>query len=373
MPPPVEVLTSVLTPLLELHARGEVKKALTAVQSNGKLTSAKFTSAMFTLGIRVPPSSAALVFDAFRSGKEFLSVADVLRRLDTSIPTPSPAMSTLPSLPTESGSTLSHDQYEQLMRKAVWADKSGKPPTPAVQSGLITRPVVQQVKVPVVEDVRVPVSKWTTQTSYEDRTVQTKTLKPVTRHKQIEETVVEVQEAQERRTRMVWKLVPEEYYETVKKPVTLSRTREVPYTDFEECVEEKVVQVPVETKVQQHGYRIDQRLGSRLVELERDEVYEVRPHWKAYGDVRIRYDKAAPEWFGTSVVGREVFGDAPVEPKEKDYAFVHGYATSLAAQKGLFAKMDKDKNGTIDFNEVQRPPKPRTTATAAQPSALRTF
>lgn len=39
--------------------------------------------------------------------------------------------------------------------------------------------------------------------------------------------MVEVQEAQEKRTRMVWKLVPEDYYETVKKPVSALRAHTV--------------------------------------------------------------------------------------------------------------------------------------------------
>jgi len=326
-----------------------------------------------------------MAFEAFSGGSSQIDVEMMLRRLEGGAKPSSiqsrPRTSTgvsgrmpqphqhRPEWSVREHATVGPQEYQELWREAIWADGFPDPQAseaPAVRGELITRPVRKHLKVPIVEEVKVPVEKWTTKTVYEPREVEQTVMKPVTRTKQVEETRIEVQEQQEKRTRMVWKLVPEEYYETVKKPVTVPVSKEVPYTDYEPHVQRKTIQVPVEKKVKEEGFRIDRKLGSRMVEVVRDEVYEVKPHFERFGDVRVRYTDHKPEWHGMLQVGEEVFrpstastidrgmGGADAARGGKGNAYIHGHASSKEAQRALFKKLDKDGSGAIDFDEFHK-------------------
>ena len=122
----------------------------------------------------------------------------------------------------------------------------------------------------------------------------------------------------------------------------------------------------MQRKVLEQGYRIDQKLGSRMVEVERDEVYEVTPHFERFGHERVRYLPNQTEWHGTTRVGQEVYPIHPASTSSSSHrgannarggrgqAYIRGYATSKEAQAGLFAKLDKDGDGTISFGEYQQ-------------------
>lgn len=54
---------------------------------------------------------------------------------------------------------------------------------------------------------------------------------------------MEVQEETCTGERLVWKQVPEKYTYVVKKPVTVVKCRQVPYTDYEERTVDHIVEV----------------------------------------------------------------------------------------------------------------------------------
>ena len=368
-------LAHVLEQMLVRLQSGSLQRAMAALPP--QIGKAQFVACLKQLGIRADSAAFDVAFSALSGSKPSLDPKAMVQKLQrqhaqvnsrghghaSAIKPHTPK----PEWKEGAWTTLSAGESRRLMDEAIWANGFPDPAAPNIQGQLLTRPVKRQVKVPIVEEIQVPVQKWATETVYEDQVVNQKVMRPVHRTKTVEETVVEVQEFQEKRTRMVWKLVPEEYYETVKKPVTVTKTREVPVTDYEEAVVPKTIQVPVQRKVLEQGYRIDQKLGSRMVEVERDEVYEVTPHFERFGHERVRYLPNQTEWHGTTRVGQEVY---PIHPAPstsssshrgannarggRGQAYIRGYATSKEAQAGLFAKLDKDGDGTISFGEYQQ-------------------
>lgn len=200
---------------------------------------------------------------------------------------------------------LSEVEYHNLLNGAMSvAFKSNTPPYE--DNKRCIRTVKTQVEVPVEETVQVPVQKKVPQRRTERKIVRGKQLVPVEKVKEVKETAVEVQEEVVHGYRWVWKRVKEPTKEVVKKPVTVTKVRQVPYTDYEEREVEMVVDVPCDKVEVQRGYRQDKKLSTKTVEVEQDEIYAVRPLYLGKGELRMREYDGRRE-LGYTRVGREVF------------------------------------------------------------------
>jgi hypothetical protein len=122
----------------------------------------------------------------------------------------------------------------------------------------------KKVIVPVEETVKVPVYRKEAHRKTEKVLVKGTKLVPVTKFKEVEETVLDVQEE-----------MVNGHAEKRAAPVT--RVRRIPYQDFEERVVEVEVEVPADEVVTRKGYREDRHVVSKVVEVEEDLVYEMRP------------------------------------------------------------------------------------------------
>jgi len=91
--------------------------------------------------------------------------------------------------------------------------------------------------------------------------------------------------------------------QVLKTSQTAGRTRKIPYTDFEEQEYEIVVDVPREVVKTRVGHRMDKQLHSRVVDVEEDCVYEMRPVLISKGASR------ATELHGKERHGKAVHGD----------------------------------------------------------------
>jgi len=172
--------------------------------------------------------------------------------------------------------------------------------------------VVQTVKkhalVPVEEDVKVPVVRKEVNRYSEKQVVKAQRLVPVQKFKEVEETTLEV------RREMV-NGRPE------KRAVPVTKTRMQPYTDYVEEEYDVVVQVPKEEVVTRTGYRMDKHVTSKLMEIEEDHVYELRPVLVKKGGLRqkelcdhhtFKREHGMPVWDGEAQYGWTGKPDTPL-------------------------------------------------------------
>lgn len=136
--------------------------------------------------------------------------------------------------------------------------------------------------------------------------VKGKELVPVQKFQEVQETHIEVKEELVKGVRTVWKKVEEPYEKIVKRPVPVTKTVRVPYTDYEEKEVEMVVEVPCDTMEEKEGYRMDTTIKMQPVEVEQDEVYELIPHLVSRGEVKIKPGDHAQD-LGCVSIGRECF------------------------------------------------------------------
>jgi len=73
-----------------------------------------------------------------------------------------------------------------------------------------------------------------------------------------------------------------------KRAVPVTKTRKIPFRDYEEKEVEIVVDVPMEEVKTRKGYRMDKHVVSKVVEVEEEHHYEMRPVFVGKGDVRMR-------------------------------------------------------------------------------------
>jgi len=150
----------------------------------------------------------------------------------------------------------------------------------------------KKVLVPVEESVKVPVYRKEANRKTEKVVVKGTKLVPVTKYKEVEETVLDVHE----------ELVNGH---TEKRAAPITRTRRIPYQDFEEQVVEVEVEVPADEVVTRKGFRVDTHVVSKVVEVEEDLIYEMRPVLVGKGEKRMKElgdhhsfktEHGAPSW-----------------------------------------------------------------------------
>jgi len=140
---------------------------------------------------------------------------------------------------------------------------------------LVTRTIRKQMLVPIEETVKVPVVRKEVNRHVAKQTIKAQRLVPVQKFKEVQETTLEVKEEMVNGRRE-------------KRAVPVTRTRRQPYTDFVEEEYDVVVDVPKQEVVTRTGYRMDKHVTSKLMEVEEDHVYELRPVLVKKGECRHR-------------------------------------------------------------------------------------
>lgn len=204
--------------------------------------------------------------------------------------------------------------HEQLLQTAIRV-QHGDDPLSSRPVQHSTHTVKKIVEVPYEDTVRVPVKKKVANVAYETKVMKGKELVPVKKYREVEETVIEVQEKEVRGVREVWVKKEVPYTEIVKTPVKVTKVRKVPYTDYVEKEVEVTVDVPRHKLDVQRGYRDDRVLKTKLVEVEEDITVEHRPVVRSRGTPRVR-DLSEVQHYGVSQRGRSVMPD---RPKTADY------------------------------------------------------
>jgi hypothetical protein len=157
----------------------------------------------------------------------------------------------------------------------------------------------KKVIVPVEEEVKVPVYRKEARRKTEKVAVQGTKLVPVTKYKEVEETVLEVQEEMVNGHKE-------------KRAIPVTRVRQIPYQEFEEKVVNIEVDVPAYEVVTRKGFRVDRHVVSKVVEVEEDLVYEMRPVLVKKGEKRMKElgnhhafktEHGAPHWEDSAVEG----------------------------------------------------------------------
>jgi len=144
----------------------------------------------------------------------------------------------------------------------------------AVQT--VSAKLKKHVVVPVEEEVQVPVVKKEVRKTMVKQTIRCQRLVPVTRYKEVEETTLETREEIINGRKE-------------KRAIPITQIRMQPYQDFEEEFYDKVVSVPMEEVVTRTGTRTDKQVVSRIVEVEQEHVYELRPVLVSKGEAQHRH------------------------------------------------------------------------------------
>jgi len=168
---------------------------------------------------------------------------------------------------------------EELYRRAVHSQTQDYGEGIGVQLGvsgqLHTATLKKQVLIPKEETVKVPVVRKEASRRKEKRIVVGQKLVPVTKYKEVQEQHLQVREVMEN-GRME------------KRHVPVTRTRKIPFTEYEVREVEIEVEVPWEEVITRHGYRHDTHVVSQVFDVEEDHVYEMRPVLVKKGDMRMQ-------------------------------------------------------------------------------------
>merc|ERR1719491_972448 len=173
-----------------------------------------------------------------------------------------------------------------------------------------TKVMEQKLIVPVEETVQVPIYRKEAKHKTKKVVVKGSKLVPVTKYKEVEEIVLDVQEEMVNRHKE-------------KRAVPVTRVRQIPYQDFEEREVDVEVEVPNDEIVQRKGFRTDKHVVSKVVEVEEDLVYEMRPVLVKKGGRRMRElgdhhafkkEHGAPHWDASAV---EAWQHRPKTPEHR--------------------------------------------------------
>jgi len=149
--------------------------------------------------------------------------------------------------------------------------------------------VKKRIHVPVEKEVKVPVVKKSLEQKVEKQVIKGTKMVPVKKFREVQETIIETKEEVVHGFRDEWKKVRVPTKEVVKKHVPVTRTRKVAYVDYVPKEFEKVIEVPKDKIVEKKGFRVDKHVGRKIVEVEEDHHYEMRPVLVRKGDTRVRH------------------------------------------------------------------------------------
>jgi len=180
-----------------------------------------------------------------------------------------------------------------LMKASVHTQHEGERAGALAMAGQkVVAKVRKHVVVPVEEEVQVPVVRKELRKTMGKQTIKCQRLVPVTRYKEVEETTLETREEVVNGRKE-------------KRAVPITQKRMQPYQDFEEEEYEMVIDVPIEEVVTRTGTRTDKQVTSKVVEVEQEHVYELRPVLVSKGDAqhrtigdhhKFKHEHGKPDW-----------------------------------------------------------------------------
>lgn len=172
---------------------------------------------------------------------------------------------------------ISHEQDQSILKQAVHTQHKGYMPADlaATERTTHTKTEKKRVIIPVEETIEVPVYRQSLSHKTKTVIVQGKKMIPTTRYKEVEETVLQTVEEMVNGRKE-------------KRAIPVVRKREIPYTHYEAKMVDIEVQVPDDEVVQQIGTRMDKHVVSKVVEVEEDHVYEMRPVLISKGEKRMK-------------------------------------------------------------------------------------
>merc|ERR1719158_1131432 len=158
------------------------------------------------------------------------------------------------------------------MKSAVHTQHQGR----GLAGQTVTAKVKKHVMVPVEEEVQVPVVRKEVVKTMGKKTIKCQRLVPVTKYKEVEETTLETREEMVDGRRE-------------KRAIPITQKRLQPYQDYEQEEYDMVIDVPIEEVVTRTGTRTDKQVTSKLVEVEEEHIYELRPVLIGKGEVKHRH------------------------------------------------------------------------------------
>jgi len=180
-----------------------------------------------------------------------------------------------------------------LMKASVHTQHEGERAGALAMAGQkVVAKVRKHVVVPVEEEVQVPVVRKELVKTMGKQTIKCQRMVPVTRYKEVEETTLETREEVVNGRRE-------------KRAVPITQKRMQPYQDFEEEEYEMVINVPIEEVVTRTGMRTDKQVTSKVVEVEQEHVYELRPVLVSKGEAqhrpigdhhKFKHEHGKPDW-----------------------------------------------------------------------------
>jgi len=242
---------------------------------------------------------------------------------------------------------LSEREYKSLLKDAVGVtgpkNNYGELPGPpndarmSRQGNRIKRTITRKVEVPVVTTKNVPVERDVVRNETIRKVVKATKMVEKTGFKTVTDMKVKVKEEVVHGYRTVWQPVKVPCTHVVKRPVNVPVQREVSYTYYEPQEYEMVMEVPHQKVTKQQGYRKDKVVVSKVLDVERDELYEMRPHHVGYGPPRCRTARANSR--SSNQYDREIartLGDDPFggEPQDGRYSRC---GSSMSARDALRA------------------------------------
>jgi len=154
--------------------------------------------------------------------------------------------------------------------KSAISIQEHRDPLHSVQPGQQKATTKKLIEVPYTETVQVPVHTKIHSKGHEEKTVVGVELVPIQKFKEVKETTVEYKEEKIKGVKEVWVKKEVPYEKIVRKPVEVTRTKRVPYTDFEERKVPVKVKVPCDRVDVKTGYREDKFMKTKLMEIEQD-------------------------------------------------------------------------------------------------------
>lgn len=258
-----------------------------------------------------------------------------------------------------------------------------------VEAPIVTKKVIRHVEVPVWQEVKVPVKHETLVEGTEKVMVKTKKIVevPTTKtvleeYKDIEERVVPGEKqhwehywpstGMDPRIKEVWVRKADPGAEKRRVEVTKTRQVQVPTTALQEVEQLVEVDVPTTRRVAMDAFRVDKIQGSKVVEVEEEHDFELRPvlHRAArVTDIRDRSDLAATSrnFNGTSRIhGAEVFAttDSAIAHLPTDF-----HAPAPPPGVGQTRALSASWNSGLNLALTARPPSRVPTGSLSSRSA----
>eukprot|EP01006_Ploeotia_vitrea_P043917 TRINITY_DN66791_c6_g1_i1.p1 TRINITY_DN66791_c6_g1~~TRINITY_DN66791_c6_g1_i1.p1 ORF type:complete len:267 (-),score=31.48 TRINITY_DN66791_c6_g1_i1:23-769(-) len=152
---------------------------------------------------------------------------------------------------------------------------------------LYRRKVKRIVEVPCQRKVKVPVTTKKIVETTEKQRIKTTELQTVEEWKEVPETYIEIEEVEAVRMKEIWvkKMIPQKYTKKVEVEKQRMVTIPVQRTVERECWKE--IDMEVKKEVAVPGYRIDEVIDKRLVEVDGWQDVEMTPVIKQLSGVKI--------------------------------------------------------------------------------------